>query len=303
MPPVATGREGLEYDGEPSIAVDLAHDSVYIAFTRWQCFDFTPNQSAGIFMVTDAGGSWSEAVQVAGPEANSPSFKVFDGDAAMAYAFGAADGGASAIWYAGGQPPDVWSATRVARRGTEPSLQFNPHGGPNILYTASGVWLAWVLAGAIAIGRVPGAANGSRPLLVVEQVKDPDTGDAPVYVAWESGNDQGGQTSVLLAGDILGSWTEPTMVLENARLTGFGVSEGVIHVVAASLAPDQPDWLLYAVENAGLINTRVIDQRGGETSVLALDADGHPHVAYVVDGPDGGVWYAAGPSIASAVGS
>src|SRR5918995_3467761 len=76
------------YDGEPSIALD-EQGNVWIAFTRWTCWECAPNPSVGIFLTTnEQGDAWALPVQVTGDQTNSPSLLVRDGERHFAFAEG-----------------------------------------------------------------------------------------------------------------------------------------------------------------------------------------------------------------------
>ncbi len=291
-PPVVADYEGEEYDGEPSISVD-GDGSAWIAFTRWACGGCAPNPSDGIFYVSNVFVGWSEPVQLAGEETNSPSLIVQNGVIQLAYAEGMVPGRRSyPVWH-GTDAGGSWQLGRVARNGGSPSLYMGSDGRPSILFEDRGVNLAGLNAdGRFDVETLPGSRDGFMAMAGVNPL------NVAVVAAWDAFSADSEHLNVIYAQGQDGVWSDPSTAIVDGDLAGVGFAgTGVVHIIAASAAIDAGDELLYASNATGEFVTAVLAQSGGRASAIAVDALGRPYVVYAAQDPrsERGIWLLVGP--------
>lgn len=288
IPPPVEGSEGYEYDGEPSIALD-SDGSIWIAFTRWACSQCAPNPSDGIFLVTNAGGTWSEPIQMAGNQTSQPSLVARDGATYLAYAEGMVPGLRSfPVWYRTDS-----SLVRVARNGSNPQLWLDSNGSPRILFAAAGIRRAIEDTGTFYLESLPGSNGGMSPRYAFDPVTS-----SPA-AAWSAYSSDQQHINVMYSGSQFGIWPDPTIAIPDGDVIGLGIYNGVVHLIAVKADPEDWGGLLYATNAGGDFAITVLDQFGGFDSALALDSAGRPHVVFAVEEPRAGrgIWYGIGPSV------
>lgn len=286
-PPVE-GFEGLEYDGEPSIAMD-SDGSTWIAFTRWACDECAPNPSDGIFLVTNAGDTWSEPVQMAGNQTSQPSLVARDGATYLAYAEGMVPGLRSfPVWYRTDS-----SLVRVARNGSNPQLWLDSNGSPRILFAAAGIRRAIEDTGTFYLESLPGSNGGMSPRYAFDPVT---SSPAAAWSAWSSDQQH---INVMYSGSQFGIWPDPTIAIPDGDVIGLGIYNGVVHLIAVKADPEDWGGLLYATNAGGDFAVSTLHGSGGMNSALAVDSTGRPHIVFTVEDPAGkrGIWYGMGPTV------
>lgn len=298
IPPVEPGLDGMQYDGEPSIALD-GDGSVWIAFTRWACDDCAPNPSSGIFYVTNAGGTWSDPTQLSGDECSEPSLAVRDGVIHLAYSEGMTPMLSNyPVWYgtdAGGD----WALTRLARNGMTPRVVLDGAGLANVLYASTGGqtrtlrFVSQTPEGTFGEAEtIPGAIDPYDLELTV----DPITGT--LWAGWSASSEDGAHIDAIVASRDGAGWSAPLIAMTDGDLTGLGVLGGTVQMVALQTSED---WgaLLYSINTSGAFETSTIDQAGGDSSSLTLDSTGRPHIVFALSDPKAqrGLWYAIGPNV------
>lgn len=305
-PPVVAAYEDGPYDGQPAIAV-ATDGTVWIAFTRWDCFGCAPNPSTGVFLVNYRGGAWTEPIRVGGAETQEPAIATQGSKAFVVYDECVyASSGAGCRRY----PVTLTDGSvtaGVVRDGSSPSLYVGPDGWVGVLTSDElGVSLATAQLAAdltvrarlgSEVENLPGSSRGFLPMLAV----DPASGD--LHAAWNAYvTDAGGDEHL----DVLyahapaggGAWSDPVTAVVDADLTGIAVAgTDAVHISASHLNPS--DWsyqLLYASNLTGdFTSTRLADS-GGFYSALAVGPNGRPAVVFAVEGPseDRGLWYTEG---------
>jgi hypothetical protein len=297
VPPAAPGYEGSEYDGEPSIAVIPAGD-VYIAFTRWSCYECAPNPSEGTLVVHNyhEDGHWTEPAMFGGAQTYSPMVAQWDNYVDYVWAEGMVPGLRShPVWL--GAPHELWYQHNelIARQGTSPQLYYSADGRRNVLYARDGIRLVHENEDGtfLQIGRLRLSAGGFNPRVA----RDPQYGDT--WAAWSAYDDARAHLNVIAVDQRPGStsWSDyPRPVMTDADLRDIDVFHGVLHVIGAATA-ETPDALMYALGNPDTWRTTQIAEVGGQNCALALDGTGRPHIVWTRDSPESlaGVWYVLRP--------
>jgi hypothetical protein len=288
---------------QPAIAIDPSDGSVWIAFSYWSCppFDCAPSYADGIFLVNNAGGTWSEPVQLTdsinlhGCEVHS-SLAVQNGHLYLACA---SDGDYvqphGGIMF-GTDASGVWSEDWVVLRGVLPHLLLNADGQAAILFASSDLRYARPKPnGGFAIEHLPGSAEAGGSWVYSALAVDPVTGDT--WAAWTGAANDQGDHPLYLAKRGADGWSDPTVAIADGDLIGLGVRDGVVQVIA------DKSGLTYASNASGAFVEQVIDASTdhywGDTA-FALLPSGRPIVVIARDEPDSsrsGMWLLKGPAV------
>jgi hypothetical protein len=289
-PPV--GQDDLEYDGEPSIAIDT-DGSVWIAFTRYQCAGCTPTISDGIFVMSNVSGSWSQPALVDGPQSNSPSIAVSGGVAHVAYAFGQMPEQPSyPVMYAT-NADGTWSTLGLTAEGRNPSVVIGSDGRPHVAFTSErGIELAIVETGTSSRELVADEPLGSEAVFVRVDGAGHDV------VVWRPAGEDAAHTRLRLrASD--GTWGTPLeLPLGTPRVQAIGVdSYGNLHLTASNLSFDTesfPVWLYKIYLADGSLDMERLEVRA-EPSIGDMVVAGDQVMGVFVDQTAGqgdpGIWF------------
>ena len=285
-PPTFPDENAPGYDGQPAIAIDPADGSIWIAFTRWECSGCLPDATAGIFYVTNAGGTWSEPVQLSGSLTLSPSLVVRNGHIHLAYATMGFPGEARPVMY-GTNASGEWVARRVSRLGWLPHLILDGDGLAHILFSASDLRFAEQTAdGRFVAERLPGTGQPDGFASAGDE-----TG-SHYWAAWGTERDDS-HINVVVATRVGSAWSDPITAISHAWVTDLGVYDGVVHLIGIALGAD---GLLYANNASGTFEIQTLFAPGSQSSVLAFGPAGQPFVVFTGDGSGWtGIWFAEGP--------
>ena len=234
---------------------------------------------------------------MAGAQTNSPSLAVRDQSIYIAYAEGMLPGQRHyPVWYGSDSGPlGEWSVTRLARDGGFPQLMLDSDGAANVLFSDNGIRYTEQLAdGTLAApDLLPGSVDGLNPLLA----GDPATGT--LWAAWSQFSADRNHINVLVSSRLSDGWSDPVVAVPDGDLTGLGVYDGTVHALGIRSDPDAWGGLLYTTNVGGSFEMSTISEAGGDTSSLAVDAIGRPHLVFALDQPrvDRGLWYTIGPGV------
>jgi hypothetical protein len=302
------------FDWDPSIALD-DDGSLHVAFTRWppedpsycppdiaDCFGPGPE---GVYYSTNSSGSWSEPVPLGRRGGNSPSLVVRAGRVHLAYLGNWVIGelsGPGPVRYLTNSA-GAWSDERVGTSYGSPVLRLDPDGVARLAYWdvddedeaelyEPRLWygVANTPAGAFGLEQlsgVPGAGWVGNLWL------DLDGTGAPHLVAevWSESGDASHYWSLLD-----GTWGPPQALLPGDGLRRMVAdADGAMHLLAAEFEC----CLHYLTNRSGAFDRHDLSTRAGSAGDIALDAEGRPHLLFVVrddDGRSAELWYAVGPA-------
>jgi hypothetical protein len=286
-PPAEDGEQG---DGEPSIALD-SDGSVWIAFSRWTCWQCYPDSPDGTWYVTNASGTWSEPRQIAQAANLSPSLVVRDGIVHVAYneRTNLGHGDDYPIWYSTNASGE-WVTIQIARKGYAPRLSLDATGRFQILYVApNDIRLATQRPSGDfgAPEALPGSAGGSGLAMAIE------AGDGRMWAGWDQ--DTAGSSNVMVARHNPEGWSQPELAITDGHISSLA-ADGFANVTASAAGPDAIDELIYAWNAApgGSFYQDQLAPAGGSYSSLATGTFGRAYVVYVIENPQlarPGIWF------------
>jgi hypothetical protein len=300
-------------DWDPSIALD-DDGSLHVAFTRWppedpsycppdvaDCFGPGPE---GVYYSTNSSGSWSEPVPLGRRGGNSPSLVVRAGRVHLAYlgrwVYGELSGPGPVRYLTNGT--GAWSDERVGMSYGSPVLRLDSDGVARLAYWdvdeddeeevyEPRLWygVAETPSGSFRLEQLRGVPDagwlGSLWL-------DTDGTGAPHLVA-EVWSEDGDASHYWSLQD--GRWSSPQALLPGDSLRQMKVDgNGAMHLLAADEC-----CLHYLTNRSGAFDRHDLSSRSGWAKDVALDAEGRPHVLFVVSDEDGRspeLWYAIGPA-------
>ncbi len=298
-------------DGAPDLGVDAdgtAHLAIERDWTKPSVF-----KDNGILVATDDGG-WATARVGEGCADDgdgcgmdgSPTFGVDSAGrshVAWVRATVAGNGGDPGVWHAIEHPNGTWTSERVLAAGSGvlgPDLAIGPSDAVHLAFVRTdpgneGVYHATNATGSWVISRVaPLAADAG---VSAARVQAAPSGD--VDVAWA------GADGVFVATHSGGTWGSPVEVSPDPAGSVDLVRSGAdLQLVFGRLSAGQPAGVAHAASiGGGAWTVEDVDDGADATPRLAVDGDGHLHVAYLRVSPEPQVRYAtdAGGSWADGV--
>lgn len=291
---VATPRNSSEsiFDegGGPAIAIDPSDGSAWIVFAYLDCPGGEGCNVEGIFLVNNAGGTWTEPVQLTSENTSDPSLTVRDGHVYLAWDQYLDPGGCytcpSSTWF-GTDASGAWVAQSIVGVAQSPQLVVNAEGDAGILFTQVGNRFARQKAnGSFVVERVPGDAVGVRIAV-----------DAVSGITWVASNSGlGPHMKVLLTSRGPEGWSDPVMaVSDDGQLKGLGVYDGVVQLIWRRSG----SGLMYGQNAGGTFDTAMLAQDEAFVyPALALGPTGRPYVVYTFEaGGPTEIWFLKGPQL------
>jgi hypothetical protein len=284
-PPAEDGEQG---DGEPSIALDT-DGSVWIAFSRWTCWQCYPDSPDGTWYVTDASGTWSEPQQIAQDANLSPSLVVRDGIVHVAYneRTNLGHGEDYPVWYSTNASGE-WVTTQVVRKGASPQLAVDASGTVQILFLGpNDIRLATKRpSGDFS---APEPLSGSTGESSFEMAVD--TSDGRMWVGWDEHTAD--SYNVMVAEHGPNGWSQPLLALTEGHISGLAAN-GLVNVIASAAGPDARDELIYAW-NAHADHSffqQHLEPSGGSGAAVAVGPYDRATVVYAIESPmeERGLW-------------
>jgi len=282
---------------EPTLAIDPSDGSVWVAFVYWQCADCGTGWPDGVYMVNNAGGTWSDPVALdTGDGATYPSLAVRDGRMYLAWAvagdyfhrYGPVGFGTDAS--------GSWDVRQIAKAGAFPRIAVQSDGRIGILFGGSSVRYADQKgSGSFITERLPDTAGNvgsfAHPVIAV----DPISGDT--WAAWTTHTGAYGNVNdVYVASHGPQGWSDPILAIPDGELIGLGVRDGLSQVTA------DKSGVTYASDASGSFVEQVIASPSNFSwpdAAFVLQQSGRPLVVIARDIPSNqsGLWFLKGPGV------
>lgn len=281
--------------GQPAIAVDPTDGSVWIVFVYWRCIDCAPGGSAGIFLINNVAGTWSEPVQRESDPAVSPSLAVRDGRVYLAFELPGLYGHRYGPILFGTDVSGAWQRQQIVQAGEQPNLVLNTDGRAGVLFAGANAmrYAHQKPNGSFVIERVSGTDGVVGALWFSLLAVDTVTGDS--WAAWTGGT--AGVHPVFLAKRGADGWSDPIAAIPDGDLSGFGVRDGVVQLTAEK----STGGLIYASNGSGAFVEQIVDasRTYWDDAAFALLPTGRPIVVITRETPgnDSGIWFLKGPAL------
>lgn len=304
------------YDGEPSLVI-RDDGSIAIAFSRFGglfcAFGCNPEDPQGIFLVTNRGGSWSEAVRIVEGRVEEPSLVAAGDRLHLAYSRGDED---RTVEYAVSDADAATWTSAIVGEGRAPSLQVAGDGLARIAYQNFGPgrgdlhYAVQAVSGEFVVELVEIDGYASEPLLALSPT------DEPHIVFFNGIEDQDDpMCGALSIRQTAGAWSDASIVFEGAdhfcslRAQMIDTdSAGTLHAISPNDLSGDGVW--YANDSGGEFRALQLRDLGPHSysdvpdgpSGIAVDDGGRPHLVYIIGSweevPRGevGVWYGIGPA-------
>lgn len=283
--PDMTGIVGL-----PAIAIDPTDGSVWIAFVHWRCAECAPSGSAGIFVINNVAGTWSEPVRRGSDGAVSPSLAVRDGRVSLAYELPGDYGHRFGPVMFGTDAPGAWEVQQLVQAGTMPHLVLDADGQVEVLVVGdNSMRYAYQKPnGSFVVERLPGTTGVVGPFWNSRLAVDAVSGDT--WAAWTANR------TIFVATRGVAGWPDPITAILDGDLIGLGVRDGVIQLAA------DKSGVTYASSASGTFLEQVIASPSNfywGDAAFALLPTGRPIVVIARDIPSdqSGMWFLKGPAV------
>lgn len=273
------GQDDLEFDGEPDIAVD-ADGTVWIAFTRYDCGGCTPTISDGVYVMNNAGGTWSQPEEIAATQAYGPSLDVRAGVAHLAYSSGQMPEGSSYPAYYATNESGTWVSSQFVTGARLAQLALSQGGVAQVAYiTATGVSLnSFPSADAFLTSQVPGPGENADGLV---HFVDPA---GRTHILWSEGS----PVMHEVVKDASGRWSEPTDVIFDLLTPDTITSDGFELYSSARSFEEGGAWFVLGADA-----TAIQIATGEVVKTDLVTAAGRLYFAYSFAGAeaDHGIWF------------